>query len=100
MNGLRPAQPERLTEQYWDLWRNLPPNYFCQVFFAELQGRSVSDFVVAAAHAAAQRVDADGHLVRLAAEEPQHFVDLLLNPPPLAAALRRARKSHAKLIVE
>ncbi len=98
MNGLR--QPERLNEQHWDLWRNLPPCYFCQVFFAEVQGRSVSDFVVAAAHAAAQRVIADGQLIRLAVEEQRRFVDLLLNPPAPTAALQRARKAYAKLIVE
>lgn len=67
---------------------------------AELQGRSVSDFVVAAAHEAAQRAIEEAQLIRLSVEKQRRFVDLLLNPPPPAAALRRARKAHAKLIVE
>ena len=67
---------------------------------AELQGRSVSDFVVAAAHEAAQRAIEEAQFIRLSVEEQRRFVDLLLNPPPPAAALRRARKGHAKLIME
>ena len=67
---------------------------------AELQGRSVSDFVVAAAHEAAQRTIEEAQLIRLAVDEQRRFVDLLLNPPAPTAALRRARKAHAKLIVE
>jgi uncharacterized protein (DUF1778 family) len=38
--------------------------------------------------------------IRLSVEEQRRFVDLLLNPPKPTAALRRARKAHAKLIVE
>ena len=67
---------------------------------AELQGRSVSDFVVAAAHEAAQRAIEEAQLIRLSVEERRRFVDLLLNPPWPVAALRRARKVYAKLIVE
>lgn len=67
---------------------------------AELQGRSVSDFVVAAARDAAQRAIEEAQLIRLSVEEQRRFVDLLLNPSPPAAALRRARRAHAKLIVE
>ena len=67
---------------------------------AELQGRSVSDFVVAAAHEAAQRTIEEAQLIRLAVDEQRRFVDLLLNPPAPTAALRRARKAHAKLILE
>jgi uncharacterized protein (DUF1778 family) len=67
---------------------------------AEMQGRSVSDFVVAAAQDAAQRAIEDAQLIRLSVDEQRRFVDLLLNPPKPVAALRRARKAHAKLIVE
>ena len=66
---------------------------------AELQGRSVSDFVVAAAHDAAQRAIEDAQLIRLSIEEQRRFVDVLLNPPKPTATLRRARKARAKLIV-
>jgi uncharacterized protein (DUF1778 family) len=65
---------------------------------AELQGRSVSDFIVAAAQAAAYQTIEESHLIQLAAEDQLRFVELLLNPPPLAPALERAREAHARLI--
>ena len=65
---------------------------------AELQGRSVSDFVVAAAQEAAHRTIEETHLIRLSADDQRRFVDLLLNPPEPAPALERAKKAHARLI--
>jgi len=67
---------------------------------AELQGRSVSDFIVAAAQEAAHRTIEETHIIRLSIEDQQRFVDLLLNPPPLSPALERARKAHSRLIRE
>ena len=67
---------------------------------AELQGRSVSDFVVAAARDAAQRTIEETHIIRLAAEDQRRFAEALFNPPPLAPAMERARDAHARLIVE
>ena len=67
---------------------------------AELQGRSVSDFVVAAAQDAAQRTIAETHIIRLAAEDQRRFAEALLNPPPLVPAMERARDAHVRLIVE
>ena len=65
---------------------------------AEIQGRSVSDFVVAAAQEAANRTIEEAHIIRLSVEDQHRFVDLLLDPPPPARALERARKAHARLI--
>lgn len=65
---------------------------------AEIQGRSISDFVVAAAQEAAHRTIEETHLIRLSAEDQQRFVELLLNPPKLSPALSRAKKAHARLI--
>ena len=67
---------------------------------AALQGRSVSDFVVAAAHEAANRAIEEAHLIRLSIEDQRRFADLLLDPPPMSPALDRARKAHAQLISE
>ena len=64
---------------------------------AELQGRSVSDFVVTAAQEAACKTIADAGVIRLSAEDQVRFVDLLLNPPPLAPALLRAKDAHETL---
>jgi len=65
---------------------------------AELQGRSISDFVVAAAQEVAHRTIEESQVIRLSVEDQQRFVALLLKPPALAPALRRARKAHARLI--
>jgi len=65
---------------------------------AELQGRSISDFVVAAAQEVAHRTVNEAQVIRLSVEGQQRFVELLLKPPALAPALKRAKKAHARLI--
>jgi uncharacterized protein (DUF1778 family) len=67
---------------------------------AEIQGRSVSDFVVAAAHEAAQKTVAEVEIIQLSREAQEQFISLLLNPPPPSAALMRALDRHRSLIVE
>lgn len=67
---------------------------------AELQGRTLSDFVVAAAREAAHRTIEEAHLIRLSVEDQRRFAELLLNPPAPAPALERAQRAHAKLIRE
>ncbi|HMD70072.1 MAG TPA: DUF1778 domain-containing protein [Bryobacteraceae bacterium] len=66
---------------------------------AELQGRSVSDFVVAAAQEKAQKAVADIETIRLSREAQERFVSLLLDPPPPADALLRALKRHRAMVV-
>ena len=66
---------------------------------AELQGRSISDFVVAAAQEVAHRTIDEAQVIRLSVRDQQRFVELLLKPPALAPALKRAKKAHARLIV-
>jgi uncharacterized protein (DUF1778 family) len=65
---------------------------------AELQGRSISDFVVAAAQEIAHRTIEETNVIRLSLEDQRRFVDLLLNPPAPAPALQGAAKAHTKLI--
>ena len=65
---------------------------------AQLQGRSISDFVVAAAQEVAQRTIDEAQIIRLSVGDQQRFVELLLNPPVLTPALKRAKKAHARLI--
>lgn len=65
---------------------------------AELQGRSVSDFVVAAAREAAYHAIEEAGIIRLSAEDQQRFVDLLLNPPSPPPALIHAQEAHNRLI--
>lgn len=61
---------------------------------AEIQGRSISDFVVAAAQEAAQRTLSESEVLRLSGEAQEQFISLLLNPARPNAALGRAFKRH------
>jgi uncharacterized protein (DUF1778 family) len=65
---------------------------------AEIEGRSVSDYVVAAAQEAAHRTIEETHLIRLSVEDQRRFVELLLDPPAATPALERAKEVHARLI--
>lgn len=65
---------------------------------AELQGRSVSDFLVAAALKDAQRTIEDAQIIRLSVDDQQRFAEQLLNPPPLAPAMKRALEARKRLI--
>jgi len=65
---------------------------------AAIEGRSVSDFVVAAAQSAARKTIDEAQMIRLSIEDQRAFVDALLNPLPLSAALERAREAHSRII--
>ncbi len=67
---------------------------------AELQGRSVSDFLVAAALKDAYQTIEDAHLIRLSVDDQHRFADMLLNPPPLAPAMERALQVRKRLIAD
>lgn len=67
---------------------------------AELQGRSVSDFVVAAAQDAANRTIEETQIVRLSVEDQRAFAEAILNPAPPSPALLRAAEAHRTLIRE
>ncbi len=66
---------------------------------ADLQGRSLSDFVIAAAHDTAMRVIEQAEILRLSRSDQVRFAKALINPPAPSAALKRARKRHQKLVV-
>src|SRR5260370_9500641 len=61
---------------------------------AEIQGRSVSDFVIAAAQEAAQKTVAEVEVIRLSRQAQEQFAALLLNPPAPSPALPRAFNRH------
>ena len=65
---------------------------------AELQGRSVSDFVVAAAQEAAHRVIEEACIIRLSLEDQQRFAEALLDPPPLTPAMADAVERYRHLL--
>jgi uncharacterized protein (DUF1778 family) len=64
---------------------------------AELEGRSLSDFVVTAVQDAARRRIEEVHIIRLAVDDQRAFAEMLLKPPALAPAMERAREIHNRL---
>lgn len=67
---------------------------------AEIQGRSVSEFVVCAAQDAARRAIEDADIVRLSVAGQRAFADALANPPAPSEGLKRAFASHRRLVRE
>ena len=65
---------------------------------AEIQGRSVSDFVVAAAEEAAHRTIEETQIIRLSVEDQRAFAEAILNPPPLAPAMERAIERYRQIV--
>ena len=67
---------------------------------AELQGRSISDFLVAAALKDAHKTIEDAQIIRLSVDDQHRFAEMLLNPPALAPAMQRALKDRKRLIAD
>jgi len=65
---------------------------------AEIQGRSLSDFVVAAAQEVAQRTITETQIIHLSLADQEKVFKALLDPPKPNAALKRAFQAHRKLI--
>jgi hypothetical protein len=65
---------------------------------AQIEGRTLTDFVVAAVQEAAQKTIEQAEVIRLSLEDQQRFAEALLAPPPPSAALQRAIARHDKLL--
>ncbi len=65
---------------------------------AELQGSSVSQFVVAAVQKAAVQAIEDAELIRLSLADQRCFAEALCSPPPANAALKRAFEKRDALL--
>ncbi len=65
---------------------------------AELQGRTITDFVISAVQKEAQQVIEKTSILELALADQACFANALLQPPAPAAALRRAFSRHNELI--
>lgn len=65
---------------------------------ANLQGRSLSDFVVSAARQAAEEAIANLGAIQLSVADQERFAAALLAPPPIAPALTRAFEAERELI--
>ena len=64
---------------------------------AEIQGRTLTDFVVSAARDAACRTIEETEVLRLSLEDQRRFAAALRNPPKPNAALRRAARRRREL---
>jgi uncharacterized protein (DUF1778 family) len=65
---------------------------------AEIQGRSISDFVVDAARRAAEETIRETQLIRLTLADQEKVADILARPPGKSPALERARRARDELI--
>ncbi|QIM63645.1 hypothetical protein A1D29_10265 [Pasteurellaceae bacterium Orientalotternb1] len=65
---------------------------------AEIEGRSLSDFVINNALIAAKKIIEQQDILQLSAADQQLFANALLNPPPPNAAMKKAIALHRKLI--
>jgi uncharacterized protein (DUF1778 family) len=65
---------------------------------AELQGRTMTDFVVSAVQDAAQRAIEQAEVIRLSLADQECFAQALLSPPKPAPALERAFSRRSKLL--
>lgn len=65
---------------------------------AGMQGRTITDFVVAAVQQAAQQAIEQAEVIRLSLADQTAFANALIKPPKPNAALKRAFASQRKLI--
>ncbi len=65
---------------------------------AELQGRTMTDFVIAAVQEAAQRAIEQSEVIRLSLADQERFAQALLSPPEPSPALQRAFARRRKLL--
>lgn len=64
---------------------------------AEIQGRTLTDFVVAASSEAARQTIEATEIIRLSVEDQRLFAESIINPPEPNDALRRAFEKHREL---
>lgn len=67
---------------------------------AEIEGRSVSDFVAAAAQEVAERTIERTQIVQLSLEDQRAFAEAILNPPEPGPAWHKAKEAYRRLIKE
>ena len=65
---------------------------------ADLEGRSMTDFVLHSAEAAAERTIEKRAILVLTARESQAFADAILNPPNPGPVLRKAFREYRRRV--
>jgi len=64
---------------------------------AEIEGRSLTDFVISAARDAATPTIEQTEILRLSIKDQEHIAKALLNPPSPSRVLQRAFRRHREL---
>lgn len=67
---------------------------------AELQGRSVSDFIVTAAAEVANKVISETDMIRLSREASRQIAQLLSDPPPPTKGFKSAVAARRRLLTD
>lgn len=65
---------------------------------ADLQGRSLSEFVIGSAREAAERTLQEQAHLELSLDDQVRFAKAMLSPQTVAPAMRRAARTHAVLV--
>jgi uncharacterized protein (DUF1778 family) len=65
---------------------------------AEIEGRTLTDFVVSAAHEAACRIIEATEIIRLSVEDQRQIADAILSPPEPTPALKQAFQRRRELL--
>jgi uncharacterized protein (DUF1778 family) len=67
---------------------------------AEIEGRTLTDFVISAASSAALETVEKAEIIRLSGRSAEMLTELIANPPPMNDAMRRAHEHRARLLGE
>ena len=66
---------------------------------ADMQDRSMTDFIVSAMQEAVQRVIEQRDVIKLSLEDQTRFANAILSPPAISPALKRAFAKHHDMVV-
>ncbi|MFA6011931.1 MAG: DUF1778 domain-containing protein [Desulfobacteraceae bacterium] len=65
---------------------------------AELQNRTMTDFIITAVQEAALHAIEQAEMIRLSMADQENFAQALITPPKATDALERAFSRHSKLV--
>lgn len=65
---------------------------------AELQNRTMTDFIITAVQEAALQAIEQAEMIRLSMADQESFAQALMSPPKATDALERAFSRHSKLV--
>lgn len=67
---------------------------------ADMQNRTMTDFVITAIQEAVQRVVDQAGIIRLSVAGQVRFAEALIDPPKIKPALERAFAKHKQMVLE